>query len=274
MILVLSDGSYFSQRLYIFLNSEEIPNIFHFSDFSCAGKFGKGSLVVGKPSYKGFKRVILKNDIDIIIDAIERPVDTASFAVMEAARELDVPVIKLMLPVLRIGDDVIKSIGAKVIKEYSYKKAAEIINNTVGNVLFLAQSHSVKAVCDYVFDLGALYALIKKGIEFDTELATAYGVPMQNVIDADNFSDASGIEDIVKRLDIRMIVTDSSSDLFAKLDAAKNMGINIMFISDMGIEYEDAVDNFEVLFEKLKSFSKTVNNIENVDEVNIDEDSD
>lgn len=267
MILVLSDGGSLSNELYRFLEICGLPNIFHFSDFSEAGTFGKGSTIVGRASYKSFKRVLVKNNIDCVIDVIDAPVSKASAAMLEAAKELDIPVIKLILPIFRLNPNIAENTGVPIMTEYSYKNAAETVNNTFGNVLFLARPYNVKAVSESVFDLGALYTPISSGVEFDVELALEFGIPLLNVIAVDNFSGTQGIENIINMVDAHLLVTDSSTELFDKLEAAARTGCSVMFIQNTGYEYEYIADNFDKLSELLAE-------LDNYNEVQQNEDSD
>lgn len=270
MILVLSDGGSKSDELYRFLDIMGLPSIFHFNSFSEAGTFGKGSTIVGKASFKSFKRILIKNHIDCVIDVIDAPMSAASRIMIEAASELNIPMIKVILPIFRLNPGIVENIGVSVESDYSYKSAAETVNNTFGNVLFLANPYNVKAVADLVFDRGALYAPIPSGIEFDVDLALEFGIPLLNVIAVDDFSGAAGIENIINMVDARLIVTDSSSEVFDKLEAASKTGCKVLFIQSTGLEYKYIVDNFDELSELIERFvpgssGKDNSNLDNAD---------
>lgn len=276
MILVLSDGGSKSDELYRFLNILDLPSIFHFSSFSEAGTFGKGKTIVGKASFKSFKRILIKNQINCVIDVIDAPMSDASRVMLEAAEELSIPVIKVILPVFRLNSGIAENIGVSVKSDYSYKSAAEVVNNTYGNVLFLASPYNVKAVADLVFDRGALYAPIPSGIEFDVDLALEFGIPLLNVIAVDDFSGASGIENVINMVDARLIVTDSSSEIFNKLEAASKTDCKVLFIQNTGLEYKYIVDNFDELSELLTRFvpesdAEEDGGTDDGDEINSDE---
>ncbi len=254
MILVLSDGGSKSDELYRFFDILNLPSIFHFSSFSEAGTFGKGNTIVGKASFKSFRRILIKNHISCIVDIIDAPMSAASRIMIEAAKELNIPLIKVITPIFRLNPGIAENIGVPVNYDYSYNSVAELVNNIYGNVLFLARPYNVKSVADLVFDRGALYTPIPSGVEFDVELALEFGIPLLNVIAVDNFSGAAGIENVINMVDAKLIVTDSSSEVFDKLEAASRTGCGVVFIQNTGFEYEYIVDDFDKLSELLTRF--------------------
>lgn len=255
MILVLSDGGAAAVEMYGFLESIDAPNIFHFSDFESAGTFGRGNTIVGKASYRAFRRILYKNRIDCVIDIIEAPMSDVSKAMLAAAADAEVPVIKTALPTMRLSPDEVcafaEKAGISITADNSYKSVAETINNTVGNVLFLAKPYNVKAVADLVFDRSALYAPVLGGAEFDVEYALEYGIPILNVIAANGFSGAEGIEGLIWRVGAKILVTDSSLEIADKLKAAANAGCNVIFTQDSGFDYKYMAGSFDELKEIL-----------------------
>lgn len=251
MILVLSGGGVISSELYEFFESNNIPNIFYFGSFEDAGNFGKGNTIVGKASYRGFRRTLYKNKIHCVVDILSEPCSAASRAVMAATEDMNIPIVKFALPTMRLSVDALQGIadkaGISAVCDNSYARVAEKINNTVGNVLFLANPYNVRAIADLVFDRSALYVPISGGAEFDVELALEFGIPLMNVIAVDNFSGRAGIEKVINKVGAKILVTDSSSEIFDKLDAASETGCSVIFTQNTGLDYKHMANDFDSL---------------------------
>lgn len=245
MILVLADSDIMTQSLQSFLSENKIDYIFHFSTISDAGAMGKGDAIVGKASYKGFRRILIKNNIRCVIDVISEKQSKTSYTAIDICNELKIPIIKFVSPTLLLKQEIVEKYNINCVVDYSYLGVAEKINNTVGNVLFLAKSYNVKTISDLVFDRNDLYTLIPSGFQFDVDLALEFGIPIMNVIAVDDINNEGVIKQIIENLDIKILVTDTSADVFKKFNLVKDSGIEIIFTQDTGIEYLNIADDYD-----------------------------
>lgn len=256
MILVLSDGGLISSELYDFLSSEGIKSVFHFSSFEDAGNFGKGHTIVGKAGYRSFVRELRRGRISAVIDIIEEPCSKTSAVMLAAAGDLGIPVIKLAVPVcrfdFRIAESFAEHAGVVIKRDYSYASVAETINNTVGNVLFLARPYNVRAIAELVFDRSALYAPILGGSEFDVGLALEYGIPILNITEVDGLSGEDKIKKLIDRFEARLVVSDDPLEAAETIKAVSDRKADLIFIQNTGLDYEYMTESFDMLRETLK----------------------
>ena len=68
-----------------------------------------------------------------------------------------------------------------------------------------------------VFDRNSLYVPISSGFDFDIELALEFGIPLLNVKDFDDISSFDGMKGVLKKLEAKLLITDSSFDILDKL---------------------------------------------------------
>lgn len=156
------------------------------------------------------------------------------------------------------------------------------INNTVGNIVFLSKPYNVKAIADLVFDRNSLYVPISSGFDFDVELALEFGIPILNVKDFDDISGCDGIKEVLKNLEAKLLITDSSLDVLDKLKAASELGVNVIFTQNSGYDYKYIYDNlseFRLILEELfiLDSEKNISNYEykgNINESQLSNESD
>lgn len=274
MILVLADSGLLTQSMKHFLSENNIDSIFHFPSISDAGAFGKGNVIVGKASYKSFERIVRKNNINCIIDIISVRQSKTSYTAIDVCSKLEIPIIKFVTPTLLLKRYVIDKYNVDCVVDYAYANIAERINNTVGNVLFLAKSYNVKAIADLVFDRGALYTPISAGFQFDVDLALEFGIPIMNVLAIDDNKNENVIEEIIRKIDAQILITDSSSEIFKKLNLASKLGMQIIFTQNTGIDFTNIVDDYESLlkFIEYENSKLKLNDDSSLDNSKVDDD--
>lgn len=254
MLLIISDGGNLARETSRILDELKANYLFHFSSFSNAGFFGKGNAIVGKMSYRSLCRIIDKNNINCIVDIINAPKSDESLVAINVAEDLKLPLIKLVSPTLPFERSLLKKINIKCDVDYSYESVASKINNTVGNIVFLSKPYNVKAIADLVFDRNSLYVPISSSFDFDVELALEFGIPILNVKDFDDISGCDGIKDVLKNLEAKLLITDSSLDVLDKLKAASELGVDVIFTQNSGYDYKYIYDNlseFSSILEEL-----------------------
>lgn len=254
MLLIISDGGNLARETSRILDELKANYLFHFSSFSNAGFFGKGNAIVGKMSYRSLCRIIDKNNINCIVDIINAPKSDESLVAINVAEDLKLPLIKLVSPTLSFERSLLKKINIKCDVDYSYESVASKINNTVGNIVFLSKPYNVKAIADLVFDRNSLYVPISSSFDFDVELALEFGIPILNVKDFDDISGCDGIKDVLKNLEAKLLITDSSLDVLDKLKAASELGVDVIFTQNSGYDYKYIYDNlseFSSILEEL-----------------------
>lgn len=282
MLLIISDGGNLARETSRILDELKANYLFHFSSFSNAGFFGKGNAIVGKMSYRSLCRIIDKNNINCIVDIINAPKSDESLVAINVAEDLKLPLIKLVSPTLPFERSLLKKINIKCDVDYSYESVASKINNTVGNIVFLSKPYNVKAIADLVFDRNSLYVPISSGFDFDVELALEFGIPILNVKDFDDISGCDGIKEVLKNLEAKLLITDSSLDVLDKLKAASELGVNVIFTQNSGYDYKYIYDNlseFRSILEELfiLDSEKNISNYEykgNINESQLSNESD
>lgn len=272
MFLVISDGGAAAHALSNALDSCGAEYVYQFETLAGAGEFGHGSVIVGKITYRGLKRVINKNNVTAVIDTISVPQSETSLVVQAVADDLKIPVIKIIAPTVRF--DALRSADVKAdfSVNYSYKDIAAKINNTVGNAVFFAKPYNVRAIADLVFDQKELFVPIKSGASFDVDLALEFGIPILNVREFESFSGVSGIKRVLEEFDAKLMITDSEIDIYDKLSAAEMTGAEVVFTQNTGIEYELIFDNLDSFCEFLRS-SELLNSGEPQDENAVSEEN-
>ena len=252
MLLIISDGGNLARETSRILDKLDANYLFHFSSFSNAGFFGKGNAVVGKMSYRSLCRIIDKNNINCVVDIINAPKSDESLVALNVAEDLKLPLIKLIPPTLPFERSNLKKVNIKCDVDYSYESVASKINNTVGNIVFFSKPYNVKAISDLVFDRNSLYVPISSGFDFDVELALEFGIPLLNVKDFDDISSFDGMKGVLKKLEAKLLITDSSFDILDKLKAASELGVNVIFTQNSGYDYKYIYDNLDEFSSILK----------------------
>ena len=242
MLLIISDGGNLARETSRILDKLDANYLFHFSSFSNAGFLGKGNAVVGKMSYRSLCRIIDKNNINCVVDIINAPKSDESLVALNVAEDLKLPFERSNLKRVNIKCDV----------DYSYESVASKINNTVGNIVFFSKPYNVKAISDLVFDRNSLYVPISSGFDFDIELALEFGIPLLNVKDFDDISSFDGMKGVLKKLEAKLLITDSSFDILDKLKAASELGVNVIFTQNSGYDYKYIYDNLDEFSSILK----------------------
>ena len=252
MLLIISDGGNLARETSRILDKLDANYLFHFSSFSNAGFFGKGNAVVGKMSYRSLCRIIDKNNINCVVDIINAPKSDESLVALNVAEDLKLPLIKLIPPTLPFERSNLKKVNIKCDVDYSYESVASKINNTVGNIVFFSKPYNVKAISDLVFDRNSLYVPISSGFDFDVELALEFVIPLLNVKDFDDISSFDGMKGVLKKLEAKLLITDSSFDILDKLKAASELGVNVIFTQNSGYDYKYIYDNLDEFSSILK----------------------
>ena len=252
MLLIISDGGNLARETSRILDKLDANYLFHFSSFSNAGFLGKGNAVVGKMSYRSLCRIIDKNNINCVVDIINAPNSDESLVALNVAEDLKLPLIKLIPPTLPFERSNLKRVNIKCDVDYSYESVASKINKTVGNIVFFSKPYNVKAISDLVFDRNSLYVPISSGFDFDIELALEFGIPLLNVKDFDDISSFDGMKGVLKKLEAKLLITDSSFDILDKLKAASELGVNVIFTQNSGYDYKYIYDNLDEFSSILK----------------------
>ena len=246
--MVLSSGGRRAAELAERLNAIGAEFIYHFESFGEAGGFGKGDVIVGKLSYRGLMRTVRQNRVTAIADIITAPASHGSLVAANVAEDLKIPLIKLIEPTVSAGTPV--SVGPEKVScavEYSYAAVANRINNTVGSAVFFARPMNVRVIAEQVFDRSALYVPVLAAGEFDVDLALEYGVPLLNVKEYDGISGKDAILKILRGTGAKMLITDSALGISDKLEAAAEVGAEVIFTQSSGYEYKNIFDNTEAL---------------------------
>lgn len=225
MIMVLSDGSSAVPRLKEQLELRGERYTVYFTNFSAAGRFGRGSVTVGRGSVSQLKSFIEKNRIRAVIDAV---VDTDISAAAIAVCGDVIPYVKYM----QIED----SGGAKLC--LSYKQLAEMLRRCGGNALMFAAPAAVRALSAETDDGGERIFVpqLRCGV-FDTDTALKYLVPLRNVIEADGVDGVDAISALAERVGARMIICDNNVSVSDKVEVGRRKDISVVITHSFGMEY-------------------------------------
>ena len=73
-----------------------------------------------------------------------------------------------------------------------------------------------------------------------------------NVKDFDDISSFDGMKGVLKKLEAKLLITDSSFDILDKLKAASELGVNVIFTQNSGYDYKYIYDNLDEFSSILK----------------------
>lgn len=233
MIMVLSDGGMITAEVEKQLKLHNDEYMFFFSDVIAASRFGKGNVLIGKPSKREMRKVYSENNIDGVIDATEKPVSKLSQAALSACNE-GMKYVKLVK---------CKSFeGANTV--LSYKEIAGIIKNSKKNTLVYAPgivTGEIARLTDGNED--KIFVTVRKSPVFDVEKALEYNIPILNVKEYNDFSEIAAMKSAIDRFSIGQVVYTPDRISEEAIDEAKNMGIKVILTHSTGIEYPVCVNN-------------------------------
>lgn len=249
MILILSSGSSDVVELSKRITAGGIKCMTHFSTFADAGKYGRGSTVVGRIDYNSLCEIIRSNKIYGIVDAMSAPGGEESEIVMRAAQKMGIPYLKYLKRSFSNED------YPNVLTINSYKDIADIINQTIGNVLFYASACTVNAIAELTEDKERLYTVIPKGVDFDISIAMEYGLPLRNVIETEIVEGAENVLNTVDKYNIGLIVVDGSYSISDKAEAADKKNIRVIATQNTGVDCVDSADTYDAVCGKVLLWS-------------------
>ena len=233
MILVLSDGGKNLVEIEKQLKLHNDKYVCMFSDFIVASRFGKGNVLIGKPSKREFEKVYRENKIDAVIDATEKPVSKLSQAALSAISE-NIKYIKLA-PCREYE-------GAEIC--LSYKTLADKIKNHKDNTLIYGASGATRTIAEYAEERAdKIFVTVKKSPVFNVNKALEFGIPIFNVKESDELTVTDEIKKAVEKLSVGQVIFTENSLTDELIDSAKEMGASVYITHSAGIEYPYCVNN-------------------------------
>ncbi len=233
MIMVLSDGGKFTAEVEKQLNLHNDKYVFFFSDVIAASRFGKGNVIIGKPSKREMARVFSENKIDGVIDATEKPVSKLSQAALSACND-KIKYVKLV----KCG----KYEGAETI--FSYKDIADRIKRCKDNTLIYGTGAVTKGIAKLTEgNENKIFVTVKKSPVFDVEKALEYSIPIFNVKEYDAFSKADEMKKAIDTLSVGQVVFIEEEISEDMIEVGKQMGVKLILTHSMGIDYPVCVNN-------------------------------
>lgn len=230
MVLVVSDGGAGVLRITKQLEIRDESYVVYFTNFLGAGRFGKGSVLVGNGMAVSLVSAIEKNRVTAVIDAIEEPKAKVS-GVLASVCAGRVKYIKYA----NIED----SCGVR--KCLSYKTLADMVRRSKGALMY-ASAATVSGIIEVGGgDIGdKMYVPIPKNVVFDTDAALEYSVPIINIIETEAVDGKESVKAMLERTGASMIICDVTVDVADKRVSAEALDIPIYITHNMGMEYPDA----------------------------------
>lgn len=233
MILVLSDGGKKTAEIEKQLKLHNDKYVFMFSDFIAASRFGKGNVIIGKPSKREIEKVYKENKIDSVIDATEKPVSSLSQAALSAC-DSRIKYVKLVGCKEREGAETL----------LSYKAIGDRVKAIKKNTLIYGSAAVTKAIASWTREKeDKIFVTIEKSPIFDVEKALEYSIPLLNVKEFDAFTKTDEIKKAIEKLLIGQIVFTEESITDELIETARGMGVKVYVTHSSGIEYPYCVNN-------------------------------
>lgn len=229
MVLVLSDGGSGVLRVVKQLEVRDEKYVVYFTNFLGAGRFGKGSVIVGDGSAASINSAVVKNRVTAIIDAVEEPRSRLSVTAYSVCRGR-IKYIKYV--------NMEESYGAR--KCLSYRQLAAMIRRGKGAVVYaspITASGIVAEGGDGIAEM--MYVPVLKNAVFDTDAALEYSVPIINVIETDAVDGMGAVKDMLKRTGTSMLVCDTTVNAADKAEIGDALNIPVLITHNMGMEYPE-----------------------------------
>ena len=233
MILILSDGGKKVAEIEKQLKLHNDKYVFMFSDFIAASRFGKGNVIIGKPSKREIEKAYRENKIDSVIDAIEKPVSKLSQAALSA---LDGKIKYVKLVKCNEYD------GAEIV--LSYKMLGEKVKAIKKNTLIYGSAAVTGAIASRAGEKeDKIFVTVKKSPVFDVEKALKYFIPLLNVKEFDAFTKTDEIKQAIEKLSIGQVIFTEENVTDELIETVKEMGAKVYVTHSAGIEYPYCVNN-------------------------------
>ncbi len=233
MILILSDGGKKTAEIEKQLKLHNDKYVFMFSDFIAASRFGKGNVIIGKPSKREMEKAYKENKIDSVIDATEKPVSKLSQAALSAC-DGKIKYVKLVR--CREYD------GAESI--YSYKAIGDKVKAIKKNTLVCGSAAVTKIIASWAEEKeDKIFVTVRKSTVFDVEKALEYSIPLLNVKEIEAFTKADEVKCAIEKLSIGQVVFTQECITDELVEVAKEMGAKVYITHSAGVEYPYCVDN-------------------------------
>ncbi len=233
MILILSDGGKKIAEIEKQLKLHNDKYVFMFSDFIAASRFGRGNVIIGKPSKREIERAYMENKIDSVIDATEKPVSKMSQAALSAC------------------DGKIKYVKLVKCKEYdgaetilSYKMIGDKVKAIKKNTLIYGTPAVTKAISSWAGEgEDKIFVTVRKSPVFDVEKALEYSIPLLNIKEFETFTKTDEIKIAIEKLSIGQVVFTEETATDELIGAAKEMNVKAYVTHSAGVEYPYCVNN-------------------------------
>lgn len=240
MILILSDGGEPTVEAAEQLEMRYEEYLIFFTDFVSAGTYGKGSVLVGRPTEEALCDTIQKIRASAVIDAVTEPASAMTRAALSACRKIGIKYVKCAA--VRPVD------GARL--GLSYEQIAEEIKSCRGNTILYAEAAVVSAIARLVGKENAdkMYVPVPKAAVFDTATALEYGIPLLNVVECGQVHGADAVSELIARVGAGMLVCDGTKGITDMTGAGAAAEIPVILthrfgagLSNVAATAEDAV---------------------------------
>lgn len=207
--------------------------------------------VIAKPLDRDeLSRLIAEKNIKILIDVTHPYAVNGSRNAMEAAAECGTAYVRYE------RENITDSYGSYF---KNYEDAEEYLNYREGNILFTIGSNNIHYFTKRI-SMNRIFARVlpTKGVMEKCELL---GLKPRNILGLEGPFSKEFNEILIKEFDVKFLVTKETSragGFLEKVEAAKNMGIELIIVKKPEINYSNEFSNMDELMDFIDKLQNTL----------------